>query len=161
MGHLIYICITMMISLGITLLFCMGTSLATFDDGPKPKGPPIRRHQNIQVDIEQEREHIKDQVKEAYLDTATMDDGQLLMQFFKKRDSDNNMKLDGLELLTALVEMEEDGNHHHGEHAENTEEFINREDYASIVDNILEDDDIDKDGYINWPEFKRRQKQQG
>ena len=50
--------------------------------------------------------HIKDQVKEAYLDTATMDDGQLLMQFFKKRDTDNNMKLDGLELLTALVEME-------------------------------------------------------
>ena len=45
-------------------------------------------------------------MKEAYLDTATMDDGQLLMQFFKKRDSDNNMKLDGLELLTALVEME-------------------------------------------------------
>ena len=56
LSHLIYICITMMISLGITLLFCMGTSLATIDDGPKPKGPPIRRHQNIQVDIEQERE---------------------------------------------------------------------------------------------------------
>ena len=35
-----------------------------------------------------------------------MDDGQLLMQFFKKRDSDNNMKLDGLELLSALVDME-------------------------------------------------------
>ena len=50
--------------------------------------------------------HIKDQVKEAYLDTASMDDGQLLMQFFKKRDIDNNMKLDGLELLAALVEME-------------------------------------------------------
>ena len=56
LSHLIYICITMMISLGITLLFCMGPSLATIDDGPKPKGPPIRRHQNIQVDIEQERE---------------------------------------------------------------------------------------------------------
>ena len=35
-----------------------------------------------------------------------MDDGQLLMQFFKKRDIDNNMKLDGLELLYALVDME-------------------------------------------------------
>ena len=44
-----------MISSGITLLVCMGTTLAT-TDGPKPKGPPIRRHQNIQVDIEQERE---------------------------------------------------------------------------------------------------------
>ena len=50
--------------------------------------------------------HIKDQVKEAYLDTSAMDDQQLLMQFFKKRDTDNNMKLDGLELLRALVDME-------------------------------------------------------
>ena len=47
-------------------------------------------------------------MKEAYLDTAAMDDGQLLMQFFKKRDIDNNMKLDGLELLNALVDMEGD-----------------------------------------------------
>ena len=47
-------------------------------------------------------------MKEAYLDTADMDDGQLLMQFFKKRDIDNNMKLDGLELLNALVDMEGD-----------------------------------------------------
>ena len=94
-----------MISTGITILFYITTSLAN-TDGPQPKGPPIRRHQNIQVDIEQERDHIKDQIKEVYLDTATMDDGQLLMQFFKKRDSDNNMKLDGLELLTALVDME-------------------------------------------------------
>ena len=45
-------------------------------------------------------------MKEAYLDTAAMDDGQLLMQFFKKRDIDSNMKLDGLELLNALVDME-------------------------------------------------------
>ena len=50
--------------------------------------------------------HIKDQVKEVYLDTSAMDDEQLLMQFFKKRDTDNNMKLDGLELLRALVDME-------------------------------------------------------
>ena len=57
--------------------------------------------------------------------------------------------------------LSEDENHHHGEHEGKKEEFINREEYASIVDNILEDDDLDKDGYINWFEFKRRQKQQG
>ena len=90
--------------------------------GPEPRGPPVRRHNNIKLDIEQEREsvfqdrnisilfdissHIKDQVKEVYLDTSAMDDEQLLMQFFKKRDTDNNMKLDGLELLRALVDME-------------------------------------------------------
>ena len=30
-----------------------------------------------------------------------------------------------------------------------------------IVDSILEEDDKDKDGYINWPEFISRQKQNG
>ena len=84
------------------------------------------RSSNIKLDIEQEREsvfqdrnisilfdissHIKDQVKEVYLDTSAMDDEQLLMQFFKKRDTDNNMKLDGLELLRALVDMEGETN---------------------------------------------------
>ena len=58
------------------------------------------------VDVSVISSHIKDQVKEVYLDTSAMDDEQLLMQFFKKRDTDNNMKLDGLELLRALVDME-------------------------------------------------------
>ena len=58
------------------------------------------------MDVSVISSHIKDQVKEVYLDTSAMDDEQLLMQFFKKRDADNNMKLDGLELLRALVEME-------------------------------------------------------
>ena len=35
-----------------------------------------------------------------------MDDASLLMQYFKKHDYDNNMKLDGLELLKALSHME-------------------------------------------------------
>ena len=40
------------------------------------------------------------------MDTSKMDDNSLLMQYFKKHDSDNNMKLDGLELLKAISGME-------------------------------------------------------
>ena len=40
------------------------------------------------------------------MDTAKMDDNDILMQYFKKHDSDDNMKLDGLELLKALSNME-------------------------------------------------------
>ena len=50
--------------------------------------------------------HIKEHIKEEYMDTAKMDDNDILMQYFKKHDSDNNMKLDGLELLKALSNME-------------------------------------------------------
>ena len=50
--------------------------------------------------------HIKAHIKEDYIDTSTLDDNNLLMQYFKKHDSDNNMKLDGLELLKAISNME-------------------------------------------------------
>ena len=56
----------------------------------------------------------------------------------------------------------EDENHHHdGIDKKSEGDFIDREEYASVVDSILSDDDKDKDGYISWPEFRTRQKQQG
>jgi len=134
-------------------------------DAPKARGPPLRRHQNIHVNLEEEREHIKEHIKEEYIDTAKMDDNDLLMQYFKKHDTDNNMKLDGLELLKAISNMEEDDHHHHDdkEGAEGTEEdekpSVNIDEMIPIVDSILEEDDKDKDGYINWPEFISRQRQ--
>ena len=116
------------------------------------------------------------------MDTAKMDDNDILMQYFKKHDSDDNMKLDGLELLKALSNMEgkieniilaeyqfhklvEDDHHHHDdkEGAEGVEEdekpSVNIDEMIPIVDSILEEDDKDKDGYINWPEFISRQRQ--
>ena len=45
-------------------------------------------------------------MKVDYIDTNDMSDNQLLMQYFKKHDTDNNAKLDGLELLKALIKME-------------------------------------------------------
>ena len=40
------------------------------------------------------------------MDINSLDDTKLLMQYFKKHDSDNNMKLDGLELLEAIIRMQ-------------------------------------------------------
>ena len=36
---------------------------------------------------------------------------------------------------------------------------VNIDEMIPIVDSILEEDDKDKDGYINWPEFISRQRQ--
>ena len=78
---------------------------ATFD-APKPRGPSPRRHNNIHMDIEQERGHLQEHVKEEYIDPKQMDDNQLLMTYFKKYDTDDNKKLDGLELLEAIRRMD-------------------------------------------------------
>ena len=39
--------------------------------------------QDIHLDMEKEREHVKAQVKTDYLDTEGMDDNALLMQYFR------------------------------------------------------------------------------
>jgi len=137
---------------------------------PKARGPSPKRHhhQDIHLDLEKEREHIKAQVKNDYIDTEKMDDNSLLMQYFRKHDTDNNLKLDGLELLKAIAGMDDD--HHHDDEDENGEGGEAAEEDAPkstfkvdeiipIVDSILEQDDKNKDGYINWPEFISRQKQ--
>jgi len=139
---------------------------------PKARGPSPKRHhhQDIHLDLDKEREHIKAQVKNDYIDTEKMDDNSLLMQYFRKHDTDNNLKLDGLELLKAIAGMDDD--HHHDDDDESGEGVEAAEDDAAapkstfkvdeiipIVDSILEQDDKNKDGYINWPEFISRQKQ--
>merc|ERR1712226_339756 len=133
----------------------------------KPRGPSPKRHhhQDIHLDMEKEREHVKAQAKTDYLDTEGMDDNALLMQYFRKHDTDNNLKLDGLELLKAIAGMDDD-HHEDEEGAENPEEqnpepkaTFKVDEIIPIVDSILEQDDKNKDGYINWPEFISRQKQ--
>ena len=107
---------------------------------------------------------MKEHVKEEYIDTNTLDDNQLLMQYFRKHDTDKNMKLDGLELLDAFVRMEEDDHHHGDEDAGIQDEqkekpAPNIEELSTYVDDILKQDDKDKNGYIDWWEFKLAQKE--
>ena len=99
--------------------------------------------------------HIKKQVQEDYLDLNTMDDSKLLMQYFRKHDTDKNHKLDGLELLKAIANMEEDHSHSdedeggHGDHDPGAGEEdpgagplkVDIEQIIPIVDSILQQDD--------------------
>ena len=50
--------------------------------------------------------HIKSHIKDEYINTESLDDNSLLMQYFRKHDTDDNLKLDGLELLKALARMD-------------------------------------------------------
>jgi len=99
------------------------------------------------------------------MDSSSLDDTKLLMQYFRKHDTDKNHKLDGLELLKAIAGMEED--HHHDDEDDDSDEHLPRdgplkvdlEQIIPIVDSILAQDDKNKDGYLNYAEFMSRQKQ--
>merc|ERR1712025_1526114 len=128
---------------------------------PQPRGPPLRRHQDIHVNMAEEREHLKSMIKEEYINPESLDDNSLLMQYFRKHDADNNNLLDGLELLKALARMDEDDHHSDGGHpghpGDNMPVFDINE-IIPIVDTILREDDKNKDGYISWAEFISKQK---
>jgi len=135
-------------------------------DKPVARGPPAggrHRHSNIHVNMEEEREHLRSHVEEEYMDKdELMNDENLLMQYFKRHDTDGNNKLDGLELVKALSRMnEEDDHHHEGEGEIGGDEIpaFSVSEVIPIIDSLLEQDDLDTDGYITWPEFLSRQKQ--
>ena len=86
-------------------------------------------------------------------DINNMDDTRLLMQYFRKHDTDNNHRLDGLELLKAIANMEEDHKHDDEEdgadhdlqedeqHPGDGPMKVDLEQIIPIVDSILEQDD--------------------
>ncbi|XP_074617123.1 multiple coagulation factor deficiency protein 2 homolog [Acropora palmata] len=70
------------------------------------------------------------------------------VQFFLMHDYDNNSKLDGLELLQSF------SHHEHSQHEDQEHASQSREDdVVSFVDLVLQDSDLNDDGYIDFLEF--------
>ena len=97
------------------------------------------------------KEHLKDvtEVKE-----ETMSDEDLQFHYFKLHDYDNNNKLDGIELGNAMTHFHDEENPQ--DQAETTS--YTDEQLSSMIDQILEEDDVNKDGYIDYTEFVGAQK---
>ncbi len=93
---------------------------------------------------------MKEHVQEAYVDLDEMTEPQLMAQYFRSFDLDRNGRIDGLEMLKAILRM-------NSEHAEDrpaaTEEDI--EDTSEDVDEEMDFYDENGDGLISYPEFMR------
>ena len=98
--------------------------------------------------------HIKEHLKEEIdVKDENLNDEDLQFHYFKLHDSDNNNKLDGIELMNALT-------HYHDDESSKSEEqkTYSDDEVASMIDQILEEDDKNKDGYIDYAEFAASQK---
>ena len=78
--------------------------------------------------------------------------------YFKLHDTNNDNRLDGLEVVAAFNHV------HHEETANNTDstaappptnERLADEELMRLVDDILKEEDLNRDGYISYEEFKR------
>lgn len=108
--------------------------------------------------IQNERAHIQEHIQ-VPIDTSKMTDAELQFHYFKIHDSDNNNKLDGCELIKSLIHWHEQGSKEPRD--ENTphveQKVFSDEELVALIDPILQMDDINRDGYIDYPEFIKAQ----
>ncbi|CAG9799903.1 unnamed protein product [Chironomus riparius] len=106
----------------------------------------------------QEKDHIAEHM-EVPIDTSKMSEQELQFHYFKMHDADNNNKLDGCELIKSLIHWHEQGSKQPEQqqvpHVE--EKIFSDEELNTLIDPILTSDDINKDGFIDYPEFIRAQ----
>ncbi|XP_020627722.1 multiple coagulation factor deficiency protein 2 homolog [Orbicella faveolata] len=97
--------------------------------------------------VTHDRDHIKEHLKdEIDLTEDQMSDEDLMFHYFRLHDYDGNRKLDGLEIMHAL-------SHYQNESGVTDKESTSEEENAKTVDQILSMDDLDSDGYIDYPEY--------
>ncbi|RXG59746.1 Multiple coagulation factor deficiency protein 2-like protein [Armadillidium vulgare] len=107
--------------------------------------------------IKEEREHIKDHL-EVPLDTSGMSEEELQFHYFKMHDADNNNRLDGQELIKSLFHWHDSSNHDakNGQAPPQPKIFTDDE-LTNMIDPIMDQDDRNRDGYIDYPEFVHAQ----
>jgi len=80
--------------------------------------------------------------------------------YFKLHDTNNDNRLDGLEVVAAFdhVHQEENANNATAEQQTSPpphHERLADEELMRLVDDILKEEDLDRDGFISYEEFKR------
>lgn len=106
------------------------------------------------ANIAHEKEHIAEHA-DVPIDTSKMTDQELQFHYFKMHDADNNNKLDGCELIKSLIHWHEQGNTEPG--GTQNDKLFNDEELVQLIDPILNMDDTNNDGYIDYPEFIQAQ----
>ncbi|CAF2365934.1 unnamed protein product [Rotaria sp. Silwood2] len=126
--------------------------------GSQPSGgqPHVARKME---DYVHDAEHLRHDL-EGQINTPKeeMTSEQQNFYYFKLHDTNDDNRLDGLEIVAAF-------DHAHQEEKSNTndttgqtpphQERLVDEELIRIVDDILKEEDLDYDGYISYEEFKR------
>lgn len=82
-----------------------------------------------------------------------LDDNEAMeFHYFKLHDYDNNNKLDGQELGVAMTHFNQE--HAEGEEGESPSSYsMSDEELGKLIELILQEDDLNDDGYVDYYEF--------
>jgi len=145
---------------------------------PTKRPPPPPRDNKLRDKTHtQNQQHVKEHLEgRVQMDQSQMSEEELQFHYFKLHDYDNNNRLDGIELISAVThfhddpedildmdlqdlsetdpkEKDDEGSVHRVNTLPDTE-------IEQIVDNIMRDEDRNNDGYIDYSEFVRSQRGQ-
>ena len=70
--------------------------------------------------------------------------------YFKLHDTNQDNRLDGLEVIAAFDHAHEEENDQNRTHTER----LGDEELINLIDDILKEEDLDRDGFISYDEFK-------
>ena len=94
-------------------------------------------------------------------DPSQMSAEELQFHYFKLHDYDKNDMLDGIELTAALTHfdthIDNDGKDESQGDVRSEVPDVSEEDISNMVDQVLEQEDLDGDGYVSYSEFRRAQ----
>ncbi|XP_078593693.1 uncharacterized protein LOC144871752 [Branchiostoma floridae x Branchiostoma japonicum] len=123
-------------------------SLADTATEPREAPNPLRNRDHVQ-DIEHMKEHLDPLVGKSM---AEMSEEELQFHYFTQHDYDKNNRLDGIELVAAMTHFHDEDHSKSHDNIQLTEEEI-----TATIDQILRDDDKNRDGFIDYAEFKASQ----
>lgn len=137
--------------------------------GMAPQVPPggsfIREKAHVQ-----DRAHIQEHLSEVLgpnQDMSKMSEEELQFHYFKLHDNDDNNKLDGLELIKSLIHWHVEESKHLAQQGQQpptphgTTKLFTDQELSNMIDPILQMDDRNRDGFIDYPEFVAAQKSRG
>lgn len=101
------------------------------------------------------KEHLKDVVDKP---KEEMSEEELEFHYFKLHDYDKNNKLDGVEIVKAITHFHADEGHEETDQQRQERKVFSDDELSNIVDLVLQEDDLDKDGYIEYVEFVTAQR---
>ncbi|XP_035216328.1 multiple coagulation factor deficiency protein 2 homolog [Stegodyphus dumicola] len=105
----------------------------------------------------QDKDHLGSHLQ-GIADLDSMTDNELQFHYFKAHDLEGNNKLDGCELVKALLHFHAEESHSVGHRP--TKIFTDAE-LEFMIDPILKMDDKNLDGFIDYSEFVAAQKSRG
>ncbi|XP_066259867.1 multiple coagulation factor deficiency protein 2 homolog [Euwallacea similis] len=125
---------------------------------------PERNSEKITQDTKllQDKQHIQEHLEEMLpkVDLSKKTEAELELYYFLLHDTDKNSKLDGLELLNAILHTTHEEDHDSNdisamprsdEEDSVDEKTFNR--FVDLVDQVLKEDDKNQDGYLDYAEY--------